>query len=380
MIFAIVVCLLITLCYTTLILVYLKGWTQHPEYHAPVGFEPSTFISIIIPARNEEKTIGACIESILEQRYPLHLLEIIVVDDHSTDKTGDVVQDFEQEHIKLLHLADHITPKEGMVAFKKAAIALGIKHSKGDLIVTTDADCVAPNTWLLQIAATYEEQHPALIVAPVVFHNKKTVVGLFQLIDFMTMQGITCATHALKLGNMSNGANLAFTKEIFHQVNGYEGIDALASGDDYLLMMKIAQQPNAKIVYIKSKQAIIATAPQPDWASFLSQRIRWASKTGKYDDKKLTSILLLVYALNLMLLVLGLLGFFWHDLWLLALVCLVLKTTAEYIFLIPVSAFFRKMWVLMYFPILQPLHILYIVLAGYFGFIGKYQWKDRKVK
>ena len=130
----------------------------------------------------------------------------------------------------------------------------------------------------------------------------------------------------------------------------------------------------------KSKQAIIATAPQPDWASFLSQRIRWASKTGKYDDKKLTSILLLVYALNLMLLVLGLLGFFWHDLWLLALVCLVLKTTAEYIFLIPVSAFFRKMWVLMYFPILQPLHILYIVLAGYFGFIGKYQWKDRKVK
>ncbi|NCX96606.1 MAG: hypothetical protein EBX41_09435 [Chitinophagia bacterium] len=230
------------------------------------------------------------------------------------------------------------------------------------------------------MAACYEQQSPEMIIAPVIYHQKKSLLGLFQQIDFMTMQGITAATHKLKWGNMCNGANLAFTKEIYNEVNGYEGITHLATGDDYLLMTKIARLPNKKISYLKSRSAIMATAPQYDWMSFLQQRIRWASKSGKYEDKKITRILLLVYVFNFLLCVVFLGGFFMHSLWVAAAIALAAKTACEYLFLIPVSAFFRRSWVLIYFPFLQPLHILYIVVAGFLGFIGKYQWKNREVQ
>ena len=206
------------------------------------------------------------------------------------------------------------------------------------------------------------------------------MLQVFQLIDFMSMQGITAAAHRLKLGNMSNGANLAFRKTAYQQVGGYEGIEHLASGDDFLLMMKMNKLSSRSIAYLKSPHAIVTTTPQPDWGSFLQQRIRWASKSGKYNDPKLTGILLLVYLFNLSFLALVILGVYYHVFFLVAGIMLVVKIIAEYLFLLPVSRFFNNRWVLRYLAFLQPLHILYIILAGFLGFVGGYKWKGRKVK
>ncbi|NDC42091.1 MAG: glycosyltransferase, partial [Chitinophagia bacterium] len=320
------------------------------------------------------------IESVLAQKYPADLLEIIVVDDHSEDGTSAIVAEYKDERIRCIQLADHLEPGKKIVAYKKASIAAGIAISKGDLIVTTDADCTAPNLWLLNVACCYEQgNQPAMIVAPVIFTGTTGLLRIFQLIDFMGMQGVTAATHALELGFMSNGANLAFSKAVFNEVGGYAGVDHLATGDDYLLMMKIARHPGAKIAYLKSQQAIVSTVPQPDWYSFLQQRIRWSSKSGKYDDRKLTSALLLVYTFNLMLVLLGIGGFFNNTFWFTGLTALLAKIGIEYLFMVPVTAFFGRTWTRGYFPFLQPVHIIYITIAGFFGFIGKYTWKDRSL-
>ncbi len=376
---SITICAILTVAYLLLIVAYIKGWAKQPDFRVPPGYEPHTFITIVIPARNERSNIGACIDAILAQKYPVHLLEVIVVDDHSTDRTIDVVLEYNDERVRCIQLADYIIPGTKLNAYKKAALAAGIKESRGSLIVTTDADCTAPNLWLLHIAGLYELKNPAMIVAPVIFSGSHGVLNKFQLIDFMGMQGITAAAHAMKMGNMNNGANLAFSKAIFNEVKGYEGVEHLASGDDYLLMMKVAKLPDARIEYLKSPNAIISTLPQPDWSSFLQQRIRWASKSGKYDDKRLTAILMLVYLFNCSFVVLGIAGIFNHHYWVVAGIMFGLKTIAEYIFMVPVATFFRKQWTQPYFPVLQPLHILYIVLAGFLGFIGNYRWKDRKV-
>ncbi|MGN6477031.1 MAG: hypothetical protein ACTHKV_07390, partial [Flavipsychrobacter sp.] len=120
--------------------------------------------------------------------------------------------------------------------------------------------------------------------------------------------------------------------------------------------------------------------PQPDWAGFLQQRIRWASKSGKYDDNTLTSVLLLVYIFNFSFLVLIIAGFVNSNYCLLALVVLLIKTIAELVYLFPVARFFSKQKQLRYYLFLQPLHILYIISAGFLGFFGVYSWKGRKVK
>jgi cellulose synthase/poly-beta-1,6-N-acetylglucosamine synthase-like glycosyltransferase len=202
----------------------------------------------------------------------------------------------------------------------------------------------------------------------------------FQSLDFMTMQGITAASIAMNLGNMCNGANLAFHKQAFDEVGGYSGIDHIASGDDMLLMYKIKRQFPYGIFYLKSDEAIVRTPAQPDWKSFLNQRIRWSSKADKYDEKKLTFILAIVYFFNLSFVPMFIAGFFHYSYWLWMLGILFAKVLIELAFLIPVARFYGKIKELWYFPLFQPLHIAYIIMAGFLGKFGSYQWKGRTVK
>ena len=364
--------------YALLMLLYGTGWHRQEGFSIPEGYKPRTFISVIIPARNEEANIARCIESALAQDYPKELYEIIVVDDHSTDGTARITQAY--NNVRYIHLADYVYDKERVTAYKKHALSTGIAQSKGELIITTDADCTAGTQWLRTIAARYEQERPVMVVSPVDFTTGKGLSQVFQSLDFMSMQGITAPTLQLKLGNMCNGANLAFSKAAYENVGGYKGIDHIASGDDYLLMMKLAKEYPGAISYLKSTDAIVYTPPQPDWGSFFQQRIRWASKSGKYDDINMTVVLGMVYLFNLSFLFLALFCIPNPGYWVYFAGMLVLKTVTELMYLYPVALFFNKNRQLWIFPFLQPLHIMYIISAGLLGFVGVYKWKGRKVR
>ncbi len=168
---------------------------------------------------------------------------------------------------------------------KKKALEIAIGEARGELIITTDADCIVPPGWLRHITGLYEEEQAVFIAAPVSFtpgdsQGTKNTLYYFQSLDFMTMQGITAASVRMNLGSMCNGANLAFSKAAFDTVGGYKGIDHIASGDDMLLMHKMQQHYPGRTRYLKSEAAIVATAAQPGWRDFLNQRIRWSSKAA----------------------------------------------------------------------------------------------------
>lgn len=379
MIIIVYIALLLTACYVMLMLIYRAGWSGHLSFPY-TGNTHRTSISVIIPARNEQQNIRQCLESVLAQDYPRALLEVIVVNDHSTDETENIVRSFEPQGVKCINLSDSIGEGAIVNSYKKQALTAGINASKGQLIVTTDADCTAGKNWLRCIAGIYEQKGSAMIIAPVSFTDNGSIVEVFQSLDFMSMQGITVATLHYKLGNMSNGANLAFARDKFDAVGGYKGIDHIASGDDYLLMNKMSKQFHDSIHYLKSEEAIVSTPPQPDWHSFLQQRIRWASKSGKYDDNKLTTILLFVYLFNVSFLVMVIMSMTVSGYWLYLLAMLGIKTAIELYYLYPVAVFYKKQKLLAIFSLLQPLHILYIITAGFLGFLGVYSWKGRKVK
>ncbi len=376
----VVVSILLGLGYALLMVIYRSGWAAQPEFQIDPSYSPVTFISVIIPARNESDNIAACLESVLAQQYPKELYEIIVVDDYSDDDTAMIAGRFREQNVRCIRLADFLPAGGPIVAYKKAAIAAAVSQSNGSLMVTTDADCIVPEMWLAHIAAIYERDHPAMVVAPVIYTSDKRISQIFQLIDFMSMQGITGAAHQLKLGNMSNGANLAFSKKAFNSVGGYAGVDHLASGDDLLLMTKLSKAGAGSISYLKSAGAIVSTAPQPDWRSFMQQRIRWASKSGKYNDARLTLVLVLVYLFNFMFPVLIVCGLYNPVYLAVAGGMLAIKALSEFYFLRPVARYFEKEWVYPWFFLLQPVHIAYIFIAGFLGFAGVYKWKGRKVK
>jgi glycosyltransferase involved in cell wall biosynthesis len=368
---------LLLLVYIALLLFYRNAWRHIPVFEKKIT--PSVFISVIIPARNEEKNIADCLRSIQLQSYPSHLFEVIVVNDFSEDDTAAVVKKFPLNNLRLLDMKD-IIGDDRINSYKKKGIASAISMAKGKLIVTTDADCTHPVQWLETIAACYEQQGTKFIAAPVCFSNEKSFLDIFQSLDFMSLQGITGASVYKGFHSMCNGANLAYEKAAYLEVGGFKGIDDIASGDDMLLMHKIAKRFPSSVFYLQSENVIVQTAAAENWKAFFQQRIRWASKATYYKDKRITAVLLLILLLNLLLLLTAASGIFYHQLLVYWFILVAIKTIAELFFLYPVSSFFRKEKLLWWFPIAQLPHIVYTVIAAFFGQFGNYEWKGRMVK
>lgn len=347
------------------------------EYQLDKNHIPTTKLSVIVPARNEALTIGNLLRSLQAQNYPSHLVEIIVVDDHSDDDTAQIIQSFPS--VKYINLADY-TGNQKLNSYKKKAIETAIKQSSGELIITTDADCTMKSNWLLSIVCYYETFRFKMIAAPVEFNTDGSLFQLFQSLDFMTMQGITAAITYTKSGTMCNGANLAYTRQAFDTVDGFKGIDHIASGDDMLLMYKIEQRFPKKTSYLKCKDAIVYTEPMYSIKTFFNQRIRWASKATHFKDKRIIAVLAMVYFFNFLFIALSIYSLFKPAYLFLLFTLLVGKIIIELMLLKPVSTFFKKEKELITFPILQLIHIPYIVISGLLGQFGSYKWKERTVK
>ncbi|NII24639.1 glycosyltransferase [Pseudoflavitalea sp. X16] len=372
---------LLMVAYAILINFYHRAWNQLPIFRLP-GTQPRTLISVIIAARNEESNLPALLQSLNNQRYPKSLYEVIIVDDHSTDNSLSVLRNITSPELSLnvLNLSDYIDSRDPIRSYKKKAIEVGIRNAKGSLIVTTDADCQFGEQWLDSIAALYESTQAKFIAAPVKITGRSSLLDIFQSLDFITLQGITGAAVSKRFYSMCNGANLAYEKKAFEEVNGFDSIDNIPSGDDMLLMHKIYKKYPNQVFYLKAKEAIVSTAPAATWKAFFHQRIRWASKADSYDDKRIFWTLLLVYLINVCFLVAAIAAC-WQNIWLFfCLLLLLAKLLIEFPFVHAVTIFFDQTALMKYFPFLQPLHILYTIIAGWLGKFGKYEWKGRIIK
>ena len=363
-----------------LMVFYSNAWLHLKESFTIANYNPTTKVSVIIPARNEETNIGNCLQAILAQQFPQDLLEIIVVNDHSTDETLNVVEKFHSSIIKVIDLEKELANAPILNSYKKKAIELAIATSTGDLIVTTDADCIMSKFWLQSLVQCFEKNNAVFIAAPVAYISTNSIFNIFQSIDFMTMQGITGASVSKHFNTTCNGANLAYSKSAFYAVNGFEGIDAIASGDDMLLMHKIEKQFNRQSVYLKNKNAIVYTHAMPTLKEFFYQRIRWASKATHYTDKRVSYVLAMVYLYNLCLLAVLILGFFKTAFLGIFIMAITVKIFSELLLIVPTSNFFNKKHQLIYFIPLQIVHVIYMVVAGFLGQFTTYTWKDRQVK
>lgn len=371
----------LTVVYVLIIVTYRKGWNLLPSFDIPRNYQPKTKVSVLIPARNEEANIVACLQSVLAQNMDKSLYEVIVIDDHSTDETANLVCQSAAQNVRLLQLADYISPNETQ-SFKKKAIEIAINEAKGDLIVTTDADCIVAPQWLSLIASFYELKKVKFIAAPVAFHRETNLLQRFQTLDFFGMMCVTGAGVHLRLMNMCNGANLAYEKEAFYAVEGFNGINNLASGDDILLMHKIAKKYPDSIGFLKNKRATVYTDAKEKLADFIAQRIRWGTKSANYQEWRVTAILAAVF-FHCWCVVFSFLLILFFGKWALALFFFqfFIKSIVDFIYLNMMSKWFEKPEGMRVFWQSEIMHILYICFIGTAAnFFKTYEWKGRKVK
>lgn len=368
--------LLIYLAYTALIIFYLIGWKRTESLavkQRTTDYESRTRVSIILPARNEEENILDCLSALYKQTYPLDDFEIIVVDDHSTDRTAELVEKLEIENLKLIRSNDN------SAGGKKSAITEGIKNSSGDLIITTDADCRMGNEWLASIVSFYQNEKPKMIVAPVMLNEEKKFLDNMQSLEMLALTG--CGAGAIFFGKpiLCSGANLAYEKNVFCEVNGFDGNEKNLSGDDVFLMLKINRKFLSQIKFLKSKEATVFTKPGKNLSSFFQQRKRWASKTFSYTEEYVTAAAVIIFLSNFFILLSAAVSILKSTFVPIAIVLLV-KCLVDFMLLNSVSTFFGKKKLLIWFLISALIYPLYVFLTGSIAPLTNFSWKGRKNK
>ncbi len=367
----------LTLIYVFVVYTFIRGWRKIPvfKYNQQAA---KTKVSILIAARNEEVLIAKTIGDILAQDYDKSLMEIIIIDDHSTDNTANIISGYAKDGVQLIQLNE----SNALNSYKKKAIQTAISKANGQLIITTDADCRMGPNWLKSIVNYYETYQFKMISSPVAYFEEKSLFERIQTLEFSYLIGLGASTIGNKNPSTCNGANLAYEREAFFEVGGFKGIDDLASGDDELLLHKMAALYEGKIGFLKNNDAVVYTHAKPTLGEFIQQRKRWASKSTRYKDKSVIILGVSIWLFNLSMILNTLLAIaFYESISLYFLLFqLALKIVLEFIFLNRITSFFKRKQLLVLLPIVSILHILYIVYIGIAGNSGKYKWKDRMVK
>nr|WP_276898753.1 glycosyltransferase [Pedobacter kyonggii] len=365
----------LTLIYGFLVLNFIRGW-HNLVYFTPQKSDPQTKVSIIVAARDEEANIAKTIDDLVAQRYPKVLTEIIIIDDHSTDRTAEIVLSYADRNVKLIKLNED----RALNSYKKKAIQTAIGTCSGDLIITTDADCRMGADWLATIVNLYEQKNYKMISSPVAYFQEKSFFERLQSLEFLYLIGLGASTIGNKEPSTCNGANLAYEKVTFYEVGGFQGIDDLASGDDELLLHKIAAKYPDQIGFLKNREAIVYTHAKETLSAFIQQRKRWASKSTRYKNKAIIVLGILIWIFNLSILANFITGLFIPGFLVITFYQLLVKMVLETLFLWDVTGFAKRRSLLILIPVLNVLHVLYMVYIGIAGNSGKYNWKGRMVR
>ncbi|MCB0638430.1 MAG: glycosyltransferase [Lewinella sp.] len=345
-----------------------RAWRQLPAYSPAPPESEFPFLTVLVPARNEADLIEACLQSLLRQDYSN--FEVIVIDDHSEDHTVARVRAFRDPRLRLLKLADYLPAGRPIVAYKKAALELGIRHARGDYLVMTDADCVAPATWLTHLTKPLADG-AAWVSAPVRIAEARGWLGTLQALDVAGTMILTGASFQLGRPLLANGANLLIKRTLFEAVDGYTGNAHRASGDDVFLLQKVVKQYTREMAFVRNQEATVATSAVSGWGNFLRQRLRWATKSSDYRDPYLLGFQGLVFLLDAALLITPFLTPLAWLAWL-------IKAGADYGFLRRAARSFQLLIDWRWFPVLDILHTTYVVLIGLLAFLPvRIRWKGR---
>jgi len=282
-------------------------------------------VTVVVAVRNEERNVTTLLEGLVRQDYPGDLLEIIIVNDNSIDRTPVAVSEFMEAQRESTGISMRLifNPFPG----KKQAVRLGVSRATGALILTTDADCTVGPGWIsahvseygggvkgspgsqffseqLQGSATTGSQtasvdgdgsrktsmrsgsvggdRPAMILAPVVQRPGRGFWSRFGVFEFSALQAITEATARAGHPVMCNAANMSFAREVYLRHAG-ELRDDLPSGDDIFLLHAV-RRGGGTVRFAGSSAAAVETAAAVTAAALLRQRARWASKAWYYRD------------------------------------------------------------------------------------------------
>ncbi|WP_409415385.1 glycosyltransferase family 2 protein [Flavobacterium sp. PS2] len=357
----------IILIYCLLIAWLSYGFTKIKKYQS-AELPPKTRFTIVVPFRNETENLPILLNSISRLNYPIELFEVILVDDDSEEAFCILSQKFSIRIIENIRVSN--SPK-------KDAITTAMQYASTEWIITTDADCIVPKNWL-QTLDNYIQLHDvSMIAGAVTYECTNSFLHHFQQLDLTSLQGATIGSFGINKGFMCNGANLAYTKSLFVKLNGFDGNNKIASGDDVFLLQKAIAAFPEQVHYLKAEANIIITKPTPDWESLFYQRVRWAAKTSSYQSTFGKLLGIIVFLANLSVIITWILFLALQINYIHLLSILILKFILDWILLYQTNSFLTGKQ--MRFFILSNLwYPFFSTSVALYSFLGSYEWKGRQ--
>ncbi len=250
------------------------------------AYQPS--VSVVTAARNEEENIGACIESLARLEYPAHKLEIIIVDDSSTDATSEIIRRLAAKHSNVKALTANQTI--GSLRGKANAIAQGINVSTGEIILMTDADCVVPPSWVSAIVRHYEDDIG--VVAGLTLLQPSGWFAGMQSLDWAYILAVASAAMALKNPLSCIGNNFSFRRKAYDEVGGYPGIKFSVT-EDFALFKAITLSGRWGYKYPLELESLVFSKACRTIPDLYRQKRRWGVG-GK--DMPVSGLMIMVIA------------------------------------------------------------------------------------
>jgi len=342
---------------------------------ASTGYSP--FISIVVSMHNEEKNARKCLEKLTRQDYSVSNLEILLVNDRSTDQTATILAEYEKNYSQIKVITVDDVP--GDEAPKKFAISRAINRARGSIILLTDADGRPPVTWASQMIAHFDKKTGMVLgYAPYLssppYHS---LVFRLLALEYFSHAAVAAATTCLGYPLTCVGTNMAYRKEVFEQLGGFGVYRSIHTGDDDLFLQRVREETDWQIGYCPEPAGQVWNAPPGSWHQFYHQRLRYASKGFLYPFR-VSINLVLFYIYNLLLFISPWFllldpGFFWY--WLAA---VLLKAASDYLFLGKAAGYLQDYRHLVLFPFVFLLHIPYVLIFGLLSQFKSFEWARRK--
>lgn len=361
--------LVLLLAYLSGLLLILRAWRGLKSHR--VG-SATRMVSVLVPFRNEEQHLERLVEALGRQTH--RNFEVIFINDHSTDASLGVLNEL-LSSASLNSQVLSLTVTSG----KKAAIGMGVSLAKGEVILTTDADCVFEKHWITRMTSPFISDSVLMISGPVKLIGE-SLFQRWQQMEFSVLIATGAAGIAWQQPSMANGANLAYRKSVFESVDGFDGVDVIASGDDELLMMKVQEKYPGSIGFVKEIGAMVSTEALVSWKDFRNQRLRWAGK-WRFGKRRGTIMgALAVFVFNLSVLLLPVLAFTGSLAWWQVLAFVLIRLLAELGLILFLNLFFGNRMSVISFLLHQILYPFYAVYFGVAANFGNFQWKGRTYK
>lgn len=353
----------VTLLYLIQVTLFLVGLSKKRDSSL---CDATPFVSVVVAARNEENHLARCLESVLDQTYPSGNFEVIVVNDNSTDGTGEICSSFAARY---QNVSTFVATEDAFLRGKTNALNQAIDRARGEVILITDADCTVPRTWIEHSARRYAPETG--IAGGVTLQRAANAFEGMQALDWAYLLGIAAAAVGMGYPLSTIGNNLSFRRKAYQQVGGYRKIKFSVT-EDFVLFQSIVQTGKWKYLYPIDPHVLVISQPCATLKEIIRQKHRWG-KGGL--DMKLSGFLIMVigFGMHLLIPLTFVLGSFFF-----ASSALLIKFIADYAFLYRVLRTLERTDLLKYFYAFQIYYFLYVLLLPFIVFLGgKVIWKGR---